>query len=96
LIRLHPIAIRRGPGDSHASVDLSKRFVEPLGAAQHGVLARDHFAPGNRIRGDQLRCEVARAHILGESELDLSGDELLHLVAHTCWNKKPGECRVLL
>jgi hypothetical protein len=42
LIGAHPLAIANGPRHANARIDLSKHFVEPCRAAQHGVLARDH------------------------------------------------------
>ncbi len=75
------------PEDLDVGIEFLEGAVEPLGAAEHAILARHQARLGGAIRWHELRGEVAAAHVLGKRMRHVAGDRLFEGVEGV-WHRR--------
>ena len=71
------LAVLVVPEDLDVGVEFLERAVEPLGAAEHPVLAREEAGVRGAVGGDEAGGEVTGTDILGEGARHVASDGLL-------------------
>ena len=72
--RLDCIAVLRVPDDLDGRIQAPKGLVDPGGAADDGLLARDSPSAHFLLRRHERRGDVVRAHVFGKRGFDLAAD----------------------